>query len=161
VRLPSALGTIDVWLPEEKELEEDPGAPNGTTLVWAPEPELGGFSLSYGPAAGRSADDLLALERGFADAVEVESDEETLTGGHRVRELRLLVETHQGRAMIEDRPGHVTHAPERTRREQVRFRFWSEGGNAMRAGYRLDEAAPSELRETLDRITASVRLVKP
>jgi hypothetical protein len=150
VRVPTQLGTIELALPEGGELVSDPGVADGVMLVWAPAPQLGGFSVSHGPAAGRRAEDLLAMERGYADAVDVEGDE----GG----ELRLRVETRGTRDIVEDRPGHRTGSDERTRRERVRFRFWESGGEAVRAGYRLDESAPDELRAAFDRVTDSVRL---
>ena len=59
---------------------------------------------------------------------------------------------------MEDPPGHLTGSGERTRRERVRFRFWESGGEAVRAGYRVDESAPAELRAAFDRVTDSVRL---
>src|SRR5687767_1035564 len=85
VRVPTALGTVELRLPEGAALAADPAVADGVMLVWAPAPELGGFSLSHGPAAGRRSEDLLELERGYADAVDVERDD----GG----ELRLRVET--------------------------------------------------------------------
>ena len=66
MRLPSALGTIDVWLRENEQLEEDSGEPDGTILAWAPEPELGGFSLSHGPPEPARRP-LIAILRGEAD----------------------------------------------------------------------------------------------
>jgi hypothetical protein len=149
VRVPTELGTIELTLPEGGELVSDPGVADGVMLVWAPAPELGGFSVSHGPAAGRRAEDLLALERGFADAVDVEADD---------GELRLRVETRGTRDIVEDPPGHRTGSEERTRRERLRFRFWESGGDAVLAGYRLDESAPDELRAAFDRVTDSVRL---
>jgi hypothetical protein len=149
-RVPTALGTIELRLPDGAALAPDPGVADGAMLVWAPAPELGGFSLSHGPAAGRRAEDLLALERGFADAVDVEGDDGD--------ELRLRVETRATRDIVEDPPGRRTSVPEQTRTERVRFRFWESGGEAVRAGYRLDESAPEELRAAFDRVTDSVRL---
>ena len=124
-RVQTALGTIELLLPEGVALEPDPGVADGELLAWAPAPELGGFSISHGPAAGRRAGDLLALERGFADAVEVEDDDGD--------ELRLRVETRGERDVVEDPPGTRTDPEEPTRRERVRFRFWESGGAATRA----------------------------
>jgi hypothetical protein len=150
VRVPTPLGTIELRLPEGGALAPDPGVADGEMLVWAPAPEFGGFSVSHGPAAGRRAEDLLALERGFADAVDVERDDGD--------ELRLRVETRGSRDIVEDPSGRRTGSAERTRRERVRFRFWESRGEAVRAGYRLDESAPDELRAAFDRVTDSVRL---
>jgi len=150
VSVPTPLGTIELQLPEGGALAPDPGVADGAMLAWTPAPELGTFSLSYGPAAGRRAEDLLALEHGYADAVAVERD-----GGG---ELRLRVETRGTRDTLEDPAGQRTGSDERTRRERVRFRFWESGGEAVRVGYRLDEAAPEELRAAFDRATDSVRL---
>jgi hypothetical protein len=119
-------------------------------LVWAPAPELGSFSVSHGPAAGRRAEDLLSLERGFADAVDVEADDG--------EELRLRIETRGTRDIVEDPSGGRTGSSERTRRERVRFRFWESGDDAVRAGYRLDESAPTDLHAAFDRVTDSARL---
>lgn len=149
VRVPTELGTIELRLPEGASLAADPGVADGVMLVWAPAPELGGFSLSHGPAEGRRAEDLLALERAYADSVDVEEDD---------GELRLRVETLGTRDTVEDPPGRLTGSSERTRRERVRFRFWESGGEAIRAGYRLDESAPDELHAAFDRVTDSVRL---
>jgi hypothetical protein len=151
-RIASALGTLELALPEGERLVADAGVADGEMLVWAPAPELGGFSVSHGPAAGRRAEDLLALERGFADAVEVDEQ----TGGE--RELCLRVETHEGRDLVEDEAGIRSALPERVRRERLRFRFWEEGDAALRVGYRLDESAPGELRAAFDRLTDSARL---
>ena len=151
VRVPTPLGTIELRLPEGAALAPDPGVADGEMLVWAPAPELGGFSVSHGPAAGRRAEDLLALERGYADGVDVEGDDGD--------ELVLRVETRGARDIVEDPPGHRAASAERTRRERVRFRFWESGGDAVRAGYRLDESAPDELRSAFDGVTDSVRLV--
>jgi hypothetical protein len=148
-RVRTALGTIELLLPEGVALEPDPGVADGELLSWAPAPELGAFSISHGPAAGRRADDLLALERGFADAVEVERDDD---------ELRLRVATRGTRDVVEDPPGTRTGSDERTRHERVRFRFWESDGEAVRAGYRLDETAPDELHATFEAMTDSVRL---
>jgi hypothetical protein len=150
VRVPTSLGTIELQLPEGGALVPDPGVADGEMLVWAPVPELGGFSLSHGPAAGRRAEDLLALERGFADAVDVEGED----GG----ELRLRVETRGTRDLVLGADGLLTGSSEETRRERVRFRFWESDGQAVRAGYRLDESAPDDLRDAFDRVTDSVRL---
>lgn len=149
-RVPTALGTLELLLPEGAELAPDPGAADGEMLAWAPAPELGGFSVSHGPAAGRRAEDLLALERGFADGVEVERDDDD--------ELLLCVVTAGSRDLVEDPSGTLTGTEETPRRERVRFRFWESGDEAVRAGYRLDEAAPGELRDTFERITDSLRL---
>jgi hypothetical protein len=150
VRVPTPLGTIELQLPEGGALAPDPGVADGAMLVWAPAPELGGFSVSHGPAAGRRAEDLLALERGFADAVHIEGQD----GG----ELRLRVETRGTRDIVQGADGLRTGSSEETRRERVRFRFWESGGEAVRAGYRLDESAPDDLRDAFDRVTDSVRL---
>jgi len=149
-RVRTALGTLELLLPEGAELTPDPGVADGEMVAWAPEPELGGFSISHGPAAGRRAEDLLALERGFADGVEVERDDD--------EELRLRVVTEGSRDLVEDASGTLTGTEETPRRERVRFRFWESGDDAVRAGYRLDEAAPGELRATFERITDSLRL---
>ena len=144
-RVKTVLGTLDLLLPDGAELVPDPGVPDGEMLAWAPSPELGAFSVSHGPVAGRGAEDLLALERGFADAVEIERDDD---------ELVLRVVTHGARDLVEGR-GRVD---EPTRRERVRFRFWESGGEAVRAGYRLDETAPGDLRATFERMADSLRL---
>ena len=147
----TALGTLELLLPEGAELVPDPGVADGEMLAWAPQPELGAFSISHGPAAGRRAEDLLALEQGFADEVEVEDDEDD--------ELRLRVVTLGSRDLVEERArGHVE---EPTRHERLRFRFWEAGGDAVRAGYRLDEAAPEELRAAFERMADSLRLEAP
>ena len=155
VRVPSALGTLELALPEGERLVPDTGVPDGEMLVWAPAPELGGFSVSHGPAAGRRAEDLLALERGFADAVEVDEQ----SSGE--RELCLRVETHEGRDLIEDEAGNRSALPERVRQERLRFRFWEDGDEALRVGYRIDESAPGDLRAAFDRLTDSARLERP
>jgi hypothetical protein len=151
VRVPTPLGTVELRLPEGGALEPDPGVADGAMLVWAPAPGLGGFSISHGPAAGRRPEDLLALERGLADAVDVEEDGP--------EELRLRVETRGTRDAVQGPDGLRTGSSEMARRERVRFRFWESGGEAVRAGYRIDESAPGELREAFDRVTDSVRLV--
>jgi hypothetical protein len=151
VRLATPLGTVELSLPDAAELASDPGVPDGEMLVWAPTPQLGAFSVSHGPAAGRRAEDLLALERAFGDRLDIDAEERD--------ELRLCVETHSTRDIVVDAQGHRTDRPESTRRERVRFRFWESDGEAVRAGYRLDESAPDDLKDTFDRITDSVRLV--
>ena len=149
VRVPTALGTIALTLPEGAELVPDPAVADGALLMWAPDPALGGFSVSHGPAAGRRADDLLALERGFAQVVDVQDDGD---------EIRLTVETPGSRDLVEGPDGRLTGSSEETRRERLRFRFWESGGNAVQAGYRLDERAPAALADAFDRATDSVRL---
>jgi hypothetical protein len=47
------------------------------------------------------------------------------------------------------------------RREQLRFRFWEDGDEALRVGYRIDESAPAALRAAFDRLTDSARLERP
>ena len=145
----TVLGRLELLLPDGAELVPDPGVADGEMLAWAPQPELGAFSVSHGPAEGRRAGDLLALEQGFGDEVEVEDDEDG--------ELRLRVVTLGSRDLVEGR-GHVE---EPTRYEHLHFRFWESGGDAVRAGYRLDETAPDELRAAFERITGSVRLEAP
>ena len=145
----TVLGRLELLLPDGAELVPDPGVADGEMLAWAPQPELGAFSVSHGPAAGRRAEDLLALERGFADEVDVEN------GGD--GELRLRVVTHGSRDLVEGR-GYVDEPP---RRERLRFRFWEDDGEAVRAGYRLDESAPEELRAAFERMADSLRLVAP
>ena len=75
-RVQTALGTLELLLPEGAALEPDPGVADGELLAWAPQPELGAFSISHGPAEGRRPEDLLTLERGFADEVDVEEGAE-------------------------------------------------------------------------------------
>jgi hypothetical protein len=154
VRLATALGTLVLALPTGEELVADPGVSDGEMLAWTPAPALGGFSVSHGPSLGRSADELEMLERALATQVTVEADEVN----HDFRELRLLVESHRPRASVRLPSGERSGTAESIRREHVRFRFWQSGDNAVRAGYRLDEAAPAALRSALDRITDSVRL---
>ncbi|WP_217914479.1 hypothetical protein [Miltoncostaea marina] len=150
VRVPTALGTIALELPQGAELVPDPGAADGALLMWAPDPSLGGFSLSHGAAAGRRADDLLALERGFARTVDV--------AGEGDDELRLIVETPGSRDLVEGLDGRLTGSSQEPRRERVRFRFWEQGDQAVRVGYRLDERAPAALGDAFDRATDSARL---
>jgi hypothetical protein len=149
-RVLTALGTLALLLPEDAALAPDPGVADGELLAWAPAPELGAFSVSHGPAEGRRAEDLLALERGFADEVDVEADE----GG----ELRLLVRTRGARDLHDDGAGGRIAVDRPARCERVRFRFWTSGGEAVRAGYRLDETAPKELRAVFEQIADSLRL---
>jgi hypothetical protein len=149
-RVRTALGTLDLLLPEGAALEPDPGVADGELLAWAPRPELGAFSISHGPAAGRRPDDLLALERGFADAVDVQEAAEG--------ELRLRVVTLGSRDIADAGSGRRMRTDEPPRREQLRFRFWQAGGEALRAGYRLDETAPEELRVSFERMADSLRL---
>ena len=149
-RVRTALGTLELLLPEGAALEPDPGVTDGELLAWAPQPELGAFSISHGPAEGRRPDDLVALERGFADEVEVEDGAEG--------ELRLRVATLGSRDIVDDGAGGRMRTDEPPRRERVRFRFWQAGGEALRAGYRLDETAPEELRAAFDRMADSLRL---
>ena len=151
-RIASALGTLELALPEGARLVPDSGVADGAMLVWAPQPELGGFSVSHGPALGRRAEDLLALERGLADAVETTGDEQ---------ELRLLVETREGRDLVVDEAGRRSALADGVRREQLRFRFWEDGDEALRVGYRIDESAPAGLRAAFDRLTDSARLERP
>lgn len=150
VRVSTSLGTIELRLPEGAALAPDPGVADGAMLVWTPAPELGAFSVSHGPAAGRRAEDLLGLERGFADEVHVEDEDDG--------ELRLRVQTRGSRDLVQGPDGLRTGSSEETRRERVRFRFWESGGDAVRAGYRLDESAPDDLRDAFDQATDSVRL---
>ena len=149
VRVETVLGRLELLMPDGAELAPDPGVADGEMLAWAPQPELGAFSVSHGPVAGRRAEDLLALEQGFGDEVEVEDDEEG--------ELRLRVVTLGSRDLVEGR-GHVE---EPTRHERLRFRFWEDDGEAVRAGYRLDESAPEELRAAFERMADSLRLEAP
>ena len=149
-RVRTALGTLELLLPEGAALEPDPGVADGELLAWAPQPELGAFSISHGPAEGRRPEDLLTLERGFADEVDVEEGAEG--------ELRLLVVTLGSRDIVDDGAGGRAHRDQPARRERVRFRFWQAGEEALRAGYRLDETAPEELRAAFDRMADSLRL---
>src|SRR5215211_2947536 len=148
-RVGTALGTLELLLPDGAMLQPDPGVADGELLAWAPQPELGAFSISHGPAEGRRPDDLLVLERGFADEVDVEEGAEG--------ELRLRVVTLGSRDVVGGSDGRM-HADEPTRRERVRFRFWQAGGQALRAGYRLDETAPEEVLAAFDRMADSLRL---
>jgi hypothetical protein len=149
-RVQTALGTLALLLPEGAALEPDPGVADGELLAWAPQPELGAFSISHGPAEGRRPEDLLTLERGFADEVDVEEGAEG--------ELRLRVLTLGSDDLVDDGEGGRAHRDQPARRERVRFRFWQAGEKALRAGYRLDETAPEELRAAFDRIADSLRL---
>jgi len=149
-RVQTALGTLELLLPEGAALEPDPGVADGELLAWAPQPELGAFSISHGPAEGRRPEDLLTLERGFADEVDVEEGAEG--------ELRLRVLTLGSDDLVDDGEGGRAHRDQPARRERVRFRFWQAGEKALRAGYRLDETAPEELRAAFDRIADSLRL---
>jgi hypothetical protein len=145
----TALGELALRLPPAAELVPDPGVADGEMLVWAPEPELGAFSVSHGPAAGRTAADLIALERAFSDAVDV---------GGADADLRLRVTTRGTRDIVAGPDGARTGSDETTRHERVRFRFWEADGAAVRAGYRIDETAPAELAAAFEAITDSAHL---
>jgi hypothetical protein len=115
----------------------------------APAPALGGFSVSRGPRVGRRVSDAPALAR----PVTVEADEVDRDA----RELRLLVESHRPHASVQRPSGEGSAAPESVRREHVRLRFWESGDGAIRAGYLVDETAPTALRTAFDRLTDSGR----
>ena len=179
VRVETVLGTLELLLPEGAELVPDPGVADGEMLAWAPRPELGAFSVSHGPAAGRRAGDLLALEQGFGDEVEVEDDED---GELRLRVVTIFFRdgaghplTLSGHKLVKDDAGFDVwrdtttlftrvlrgYVDEPTRYERLHFRFWESGDDAVRAGYRLDETAPEELPAAFERATGSLRLEAP
>jgi hypothetical protein len=145
-RIATELGTLELWLPEGAQLADDPGVSTGHQLWWSPDPDVATFTVSHGPANGRSAADLLTLEEGAA--VEVGRDDEV------VATVTLATPRH----VTEDAGGHRTSVPERVVRERLRFRFWSDGDSAVRAGYRLTDGAPAELRAALDRAVDEARL---
>jgi hypothetical protein len=62
------------------------------------------------------------------------------------------------RHLAEDPGGQRVSVPERTVRERLRFRFWDDGENGVRVGYRLTDGAPDELRTALDRAVDEARL---
>ena len=154
VRLATVLGTIVLELPAGARLAADPGVSDGQMLAWTPAPELANFSVSHGPAGGRGAADLLALERSLATEVTVEADERDGDA----RELRLLVVTHVPGATVVTAAGDRSATAEGVRREHLRFRFWERGEQVLRAGYRLDDAADPALRTAFERMTDSLRL---
>ena len=150
-RVRTALGTLELLLPEGAALEPDPGVADGELLAWAPQPELGAFSISHGPAAGRRPEDLLALERGFADEVDVE---EAAEGELRLRVVTLRLPRHRRR-----RRGRAARtATSRRDASGCGSASGRRASEALRAGYRLDETAPEELRAAFDRMADSLRL---
>lgn len=147
----SPLGAITLRLPAGAELVPDPGVSEGTQLWWD------GFTLSFGAAGGRSADTLLALERSLATVVAVDTDGTLDAGdGTAVRELRLGVETRVPRHWTSDETGRHERS-ERVERERLRFRFWSAGDRAVRAGYRVPDGDVARLA-VLDGVLDSVRV---
>jgi hypothetical protein len=147
------VGAVTLWLPDGAELVPDPAVPDGCALWW------GSFSLSYGPATGRRADDLLALEQG-ASRVEVERDETVELEGLAMRELCLRVEHERERHWVAagEEPSGRREVPEQRELERLRFRFWDAGSSALRAGYRLSTGGSEQGRSTLDRVLDSVEL---
>jgi hypothetical protein len=145
-RIDTELGTLELWLPEGAELADDPGVSTGRQLWWSPDPQLASFTVSHGPARGRAAADLLALEEGAT--VELDRDDEVVA----------TIAHTEPRHLAEDPGGQRVSVPERTLRERLRFRFWDDGENGVRVGYRLTDGAPDELRAALDRAVDEARL---
>jgi hypothetical protein len=145
-RIATELGTLELSLPAGAELADDPGVASGRQLWWSPDPDVATFTVSHGPAAGRTAADLIALEEGAA--VELHRDDEVVA----------TVTTEEARHLTLGEDGTRTSVPERVTRERVRFRFWRDGEDAVRVGYRLAEGAPEDLRTALDRAVDEARL---
>jgi hypothetical protein len=145
-RIDTALGTLELWLPDGARLADDPGVATGRQLWWSPDPRLASFTVSHGPVRGRAAADLLALEEGAS--VELDRHDQVIA----------TVAHTEPRHLSEDADGQRVSVPERVLRERLRFRFWDDGENGVRVGYRLTDSAPRELRAVLDRTVDEAHL---
>jgi hypothetical protein len=160
-------GRFELDLPPGVELRPDPAAPPGEIyLVHSPRSGGGTFSIlaapeagGGGPAAGLTSAGLLALERELNGGVEVELDAPIEIGGIEAHQVRYRVTERQPSHLVRgDDPGFVDHRPAS---ETVRlgvFRFVAFGGLAIRVGYRVDLAAPAEVRDAFDRMLESFRV---
>jgi hypothetical protein len=142
MRLETAAGPIEVWLPSGAELQDVDGV-----AYWSPDPRLGRFTV----APGADGDALLASEREGAELA-VEADERGERGGRPVRRLRYRARRRAPREVVLTPAGRRHEGGE----EVEHLADFLLIGDAVRAGYSVRADAPEDLRaafaEVLDRL---------
>jgi hypothetical protein len=144
MRLETAAGPIEVWLPSGAALQDLDGV-----AYWSPDPRLGRFTV----APGADGDALLAAERAEAE-LEVESDERGERGGRPVRHLRYRVRRHAPREVVLT-PGGRRHEGGEEVEHLADFLLI---GDAVRAGYSVRVDAPEELRARFAEVLERLRI---